>query len=185
MLVGEGRAGKTSLLNSVMGNSAVSPESTCGIGQYTVFMAGKDGGRWRPHGSDSASSFEDALAECVKKTHLLDRECLTIVPKGSSSMRTSICKDAGVITNLPARSDVGQRFARSDVGQRLRVSAGASTAIPVNVELTLDHAVDSFDMAPILRQYYRRLSQNSDIVVKLFDLGGQEVFDCVHTYFMT
>jgi GTPase SAR1 family protein len=170
MLVGEGRAGKTSLLNSVMGNSVGSPESTCGIGQYTVYLAGKDGERWRPYHGDAGSSFEDALAECVKKAHLLEMERPTVVPQGTNS-----CEIVGV-ASLPAGSGISQS---------LRSSARASTAISVNAEPTLHDAVDSFDMAPVLRQYYRRLPQTLDIVVKLFDLGGQEVFDCVHTYFMT
>jgi GTPase SAR1 family protein len=177
MIVGEGRTGKTSLVNSVLGNPAVSPESTCGIGQYSASLAGKDGGQWRLRVSDAGSSFVDAVAEVVKEAHLHERGFLQGAHiSGSKGMKDAAATDffdgAASSVSSAAPSAVQQGFSS------LSTTGAVSTGVQPS-------RYESLDMAPVLQQYYRRLSQNSDIIVKLFDLGGQEVFDCVHTYFMT
>jgi GTPase SAR1 family protein len=177
MIVGEGRTGKTSLVNSVMGNPAVSPESTCGIGQYSVYLAGKDGGEWRRHDNDTGFSFVDAVAEVAKQTHLHERELSKAALK-AGSIQSSNAVAIGSFRNIVSRVSSA---AGPAVKERVSSSSEAA-AISVNAQLPVR---DGIDMAPVLQQYYRRLSQISDVVVKLFDLGGQEVFDCVHTYFMT
>jgi GTPase SAR1 family protein len=156
MLVGEGRAGKTAVANAFMGVPFVHTESTCGINQFSVGVAhAVVGSGWHPCEA-AASELDAAIIALAKAKH--DR------PQPKASRRDDGLRAAG-----PAKDSV------------IMDGGDADVAGPLEFESFLNLKTEQY-RAALLND---NLFSGSDLVVQLFDFAGQDVFSCLHSYFLT
>jgi GTPase SAR1 family protein len=180
MLVGEGRAGKTALANSLMGLPFAHTESTCGIEQFRVEVShAVVGSAW--HQCEAPESELDAAIVALARDSKLQ-------PKVAAKS-VSVVKSELVTTSVLSSDDV--------VGGDL-VTAPSEHGGPLANMCALDGLVGdcserlkSTYMTPLKAEAINAallsnsMFQNSALIVKLFDFAGQDVFSCLHAYFLT
>jgi GTPase SAR1 family protein len=156
MLVGEGRAGKTALANAFMGVPFVHTESTCGINQFSVEVAhAVVGSGWHPCEA-AASELDAAIIALAKAKH--DR------PQPKASRIDEALHVASTARSSPT------------------VDGGdAGLSPPLEFKSFPDQKIEHL-RATLLND---NIFGGSDLMVQLFDFAGQDVFSCLHSYFLT
>jgi GTPase SAR1 family protein len=186
MFVGEGRAGKTALAKSFMGLPFADTGSTCGMEQFRVEVTTAEvRSTWRP--ADAPDSELDAAVVAMTKDMPAEVQALKPVP---SDRRTEALSAGAEHNSLadPCEEDI------ETVPESLRGNKASAVQISVG-----DMHLDSDDhtlpqRCPLSRQEVERIHstllsgsvyRGSDLMVQLFDFAGQDVFTCLHPYFLT
>jgi GTPase SAR1 family protein len=189
MLVGEGRAGKTALAKSFMGLGFTHTESTCGIEQFRVEVTNAAVGEaWLPSDTPGLELEAAIVALLNEKTSEIQESILagatvpaeTAVRVDTTSGNEYRCPDTLMTTD--AISDLF-------VGPVTKATSTPALGDGGNIETEGVSAQCYITPQTVERIKAAMLSKNlfrgSDLVVRLFDFAGQDIFNCLHTYFLT
>jgi GTPase SAR1 family protein len=186
MLVGEGRAGKTALAKSFMGTAFAPTKSTCGIDQFRVEVTNAIvGSAWRalcaPESELDAAIFALAKEKSTEVEVVGSSPPPTVIMAASNgnsnatedSVPDSVsAADCSVPIMTSGSLSVGDILDNGD-DYSLSEDSGKCTVTPQKVErlkaALLSHSIFGA----------------SDLVVRLFDFAGQDIFTCLHAYFLT
>jgi GTPase SAR1 family protein len=181
-LVGQGRAGKTALANSIMGKKFVSDsESTRGIQKYdtktAVFGSLKEGQRLVEY-ENPGKLFEDAVAvEIAKIRSYKPPEPASVSQDSFSDEEDSSQFDDA--DNVLSSTVAEERKDSFSLPEKTGIEPSSIVEAPTKPSMP---DVD-FDF------YHKRLSENlfkeDELVISLFDFGGQAIFDVLHPLFMS
>jgi GTPase SAR1 family protein len=186
MLVGEGRAGKTALAKSFMGLPFVHTDSTCGIEQFRVEVTTAEvAPTWRP--ANAPESELDAAVVAMTKDMPAEVQALKPLPSDCRTEALSTGADHSSLAD-PCEEDL------ESVPESL--SGNQASAVQISVGDVLldsdDHTLPQrCPLSPleVERIHSTILSgsvyHGSDLMVQLFDFAGQDVFTCLHPYFLT
>jgi GTPase SAR1 family protein len=186
MLVGEGRAGKTALAKSFMGLPFAHTDSTCGMEQFQVEVTTAEvASTWRA--ANAPESELDAAVVAMTKDIPAEVQALKPVP---SDRRTEALGTGADHSRL---ADPCERDLES---VRESLSGNRASAVQVSAADVLldsdDHTLSQ--RCPLSPQEVERIHltllsgsvyRGSDLMVQLFDFAGQDVFTCLHPYFLT
>ena len=180
MLVGEGRVGKTALCNSMMGKSFVETESTVGLTKLTCDVwraATTRNGRWTEH-EKPEREFEAGIAQLVtdmESPEPTKEESLPQVSKGESKpVRTTMSKSSNAKTahgGEPSQKNLSAREWKSTGLTSKRVK---QAVVPYQPDATL-----------VMKCLADVKLTESNLILSLFDFGGQSVFNIIHHLFLT
>jgi GTPase SAR1 family protein len=173
MLVGQWEAGKTYLADAMMGNEFSDNTRTRGINKFSldVNFAQVDAGVWKVNTSQHQGNhhLEHAVAELirVKKKQNISAPARKVVKADGVPMAA----ENSIFTSLLSYF---RFFGQSESS----ASAAATTGMVSSISLQ-PHQVDRVS---------KLLSSNTrmgDIVVALYDFGGQEIFSSIYPLFFT
>lgn len=186
MIVGEGRAGKTALANSIVGKGFIDTESTVGINQMVcdVNTALVDGGEWNSY-EKPAKELEYSLAALMRNTtnnsnnnvsdqnHILD----------ALSTRTAV---SGITIGEVHDVDKSYPHSSSTVDPRVVIANNKSPANHsfISTSSNVDSIKNGLDVELIMK-YVEAPTTNDNIVITVSDYGGQPVFNVIHHLFLT
>jgi GTPase SAR1 family protein len=214
MIVGDGRAGKTALARSLLGEDFRHTESTIGISQMTCDVKHAEIGSGGNNGDTAAAAngvgsgweeylkpdkeLEAALAKIVAQRRGLmgdtqqSEEAAVLPPQGGED------SDSGSDTDSVGSE---QRGAGNDARSGTAQGAGNRRRnrhrdrVSVQNDGTEDGAEDNDDAdAPrkalvidegLVMKYLASLNNSTKFVISLFDYGGQSVFNVIHHLFLT
>jgi GTPase SAR1 family protein len=168
MLMGEGRAGKTCLGRALLGKSFITDStSTKAMDAFSVGIAlgaASTCGSW-----DEQEQSDSVLADAIGALALT-------VPQGDLTAAVSTTSEP----NRASRSFWG----RMSKPEKNRKQMKLEHKKQVITRLRITEEVE-VDIAPTIRKIAGGNLRNSGIEVSLFDFGGQDVFNCLHPYFLT
>lgn len=183
MLVGEGRAGKTALANSILGKDFAETASTVGINQLTCDI------KYASVGDNASTSTEG--------------------PGGGGSGHWNACEaPKNLLETSVAQMLAGPQPSRSEAGRKEAVEQEDSESAEVGYldedEFPLADPVlsiinpnnitgspsppakpSSIDNELVMQRLSSEIKSNSKYIVSLFDFGGQSVFNVIHPFFLT
>ena len=183
MIVGEGRAGKTALSNSIIGKPFEDTESTVGINQLTfdVKYTSLGQGTWNEYVKPE-KEFEAAIASMVmiedsnrdtqqeRTSNQSNQNADTVnkenTPSSPSSSSLSL-SEVAMIRNNNVTNHLDVNHTRNDSKQNKDKEFP-----PVDEDLVMKCLSDS-------------VQSQSKVILSLFDFGGQSVFDIIHHFFLT
>eukprot|EP01040_Poterioochromonas_malhamensis_P013083 gene13083-biopygen2861 len=169
MIVGEGRAGKTALANSILGRKYENTESTVGINEFTCNVgyasvgASNADGLWSEHKREVQQKlYEVALAKMVfdKKT---GREQLK---RGESEIE----REEVELELLLWKENQGGYLQGEDVLNKREEGKVMRAEI---------------DKSLVMQYLGEKSCVDSKFLVSVFDFGGQSVFNVIHPFFLT
>lgn len=192
MLVGQGRAGKSSLARVILGEKFVAKSpSTCGIDKFEVNVSAGivDGtkGHWRKFKKEG-SHLNIALASICVDQHMNGPTQLNDADEDID--HDNIVEDADDDDVGDDDGDVGDY----NVDDTIAILPAESNNIATN---TLGTATISeppsyahklpFDVSLIAKvsTSMDSIITDSELLLNLFDFGGQDIFYCVHPFFLT
>jgi GTPase SAR1 family protein len=195
MLVGEGRAGKTALAKSLVGSDFVHTESTRGIEQFGIVVShARLGPAWR-HCEAPENALESAVITLVQEGAAANEPVSVVAHPPEGAL------DAGNDTERRAttgRNVISSHLLSPLVGEGSPLQVTPSFPVPlsgpvvsdgVNNFATKQRQLCSLDQQTVERIRSTLLNNDtfrgSDLMVKLYDFAGQDVFSCLHTYFLT
>jgi GTPase SAR1 family protein len=189
MLVGEGRAGKTALAKSFMGLGFTHTESTCGIEQFRVEVTNAAVGEaWLPSDTPGLELEAAIVALLNEKTSEIQESILagatvpaeTAVRVDTTSGNEYRCPDTPMTTDAISDLFVGP-VTKATSTPALGDGGNIETeGVSAQCYIT-PHTVERIKAAMLSNNLFR----GSDLVVRLFDFAGQDIFNCLHTYFLT
>lgn len=213
MIVGEGRAGKTALANSIMGRNFVNTDSTVGINQLTcdIKYAAVNENRWGEY-IKPQKELEAALAQMLTNEKMnrpakadvnffgldaepnADQGCMDEAGAGVGFVATDIPQPHSAITVVGAHSTNSvQQIAETGTlpyVAAVRVNVGDIQAETLREAesrpgaLTTVSAI-TLDNELIMKCLADKIHTDSKFIVSLFDFGGQSVFNVIHHFFLT
>jgi GTPase SAR1 family protein len=165
MLVGEGRAGKTALAKSLMGLPFAHTESTCGIEQFRVEVShAVVGSAW--HQCEAPVSELDSAIVALARTNKAPVKSVSGGYQSNNEPHTAFVHSSDNLIGGSAGT-----LKDHVVGGSERLNSTYMT--PLKAEAINAALLSS------------SIFQDSDLIVKLFDFAGQDVFNCLHAYFLT
>ena len=188
MIVGEGRAGKTALCNSMMGKPYEETESTAGLTQLTCDVrraAATSDGRWVEH-TKPEREYEAGLAQLVRNMESLEsagREPSHETSNNDSNMSSETMKDTPSNTSMKSSRSWRETFMKF-AGSLLK---SRSKSTHSSNEAKVDSSVPPLnsDVSLVMKYLAEVKVNNADLILSLFDFGGQSVFNIVHHLFLT
>ena len=194
MLVGEGRVGKTALCNSMMGKPFVETDSTVGLTQLTCDVrraAVTSNRRWTEH-TKPEREFEAGVAQLVRNTKL--NEPLGKEPSQQPSNDESD-KFLNLQNDIPSE-DIAMNGVQCNpdsyitlesVNESTRSSNETNTAESTNETFEVDNSAPPLesDMSFVMKYLAEVKVSDADLILSLFDFGGQSVFNIIHHLFLT
>jgi GTPase SAR1 family protein len=200
MIVGDGRAGKTALANSIMGEEFVHTESTIGINQMTCDVkfaeVGKEG-QWdeytkpdkeleaalakivaarRQNGGDDADAAQDPVMDEDEE----DAEDSYAGAGGNGGVGADSAHASGAASR-PAGTAAGGQSKKKKSNKARAASGPDADADEAPAGASLALAIDD----ALVMKYLANLTDNTKFVISLFDYGGQSVFNVIHHLFLT
>ena len=177
MIVGEGRAGKTALCNSMMGKSFEETESTVGLTQLTCDVrraAATSDGRWVEH-TKPEREFEAGLAQLVRNMESLE-------PAGKEPLHNTNNEDSGMCleSERTSQSNTIANIAGSLLETPIETTH-SSNETKVNGSVPLLKS----DMSFVMKYLAEVKVSDAGLILSLFDFGGQSVFNIIHHLFLT
>ena len=212
MLVGEGRVGKTALCNSMMGKPFVDSESTVGLTllkcQVRRAAAGEHGG-WGDQ-TKPEREFEAGVAELIRSMKSSTSEECRVSVFPDPPLQLSDAEPARRITearNSPGTtsriSDAWNWFTHEVLGSRSELKINNNNGQVSNTEggTNIDgssskHSASSKstsvtpttiqpDSTLVMKFLADVQMTESNLILSLFDFGGQSVFNIIHHLFLT
>jgi GTPase SAR1 family protein len=199
MIVGESFAGKTALVNSIMGKEFTHNESTVGINQMTcdVSYASIGKGAWSTHDKPERE-LETALAKMIqlsKQSDITDHGVkLDLVKQPPSD--TAIGANSVANENFPhlnASSTIPMPVFASDISDSA-IPTGAPNSAEAAAEISStviskarsagDFLAENVDKDLVMKCLGGTVTVN-DLIITLSDYGGQTVFNAIHHLFLT
>ena len=203
MIVGEGRAGKTALANSLIGKRFEETTSTLGINQVTCDVkVSSDGKSAWDACTKPQRELELALAKIVSETRQLQQQqhvqqllppsstATSIVPQNSAPVKAL---DLSLLCS-PLHSNLDSELGHQEHAPMLDEPAG----VDINKDEVMNKEVDSNDNIPIappssltvdesalIKCLADNIQFNSKYILSIFDFGGQSIFDVIHPFFLT
>jgi GTPase SAR1 family protein len=201
MLVGEGRAGKTALAKSLMGLPFAHTESTCGIEQFRVEVTqAVVGSAW--HQCEAPVSELDSAIVALARGGQVPTKA-AVKPGSAEKLLGSVDGPQKTMhvdnSESPKRMPFGG-FIRKIMTFGGLFGGGSVLASPARDEPQLasngfvgktSERLKSAYMTPLKAETIKAallsssIFQDSDLTVTLFDFAGQDVFSCLHAYFLT
>lgn len=213
MIVGEGRAGKTALANSILGRPYENLDSTIGINEFTCNVGYANVGNVAWQGLNDhkqAKEFELALASIMldsKTGKIVDKENameididkLAQTGRGgyqdwedvAGDPKLSEVEDLKLEKDLPrgnAFNVVRSREANPIIPNDLNLGENNIQAESEDVEkeihLTEEPSRD-IDTSLVMKYLGEKSQVDSKFILSVFDFGGQSVFNVIHPFFLT
>jgi GTPase SAR1 family protein len=214
MIVGDGRAGKTALARSLLGEDFRHTESTIGISQMTcdVKHAEIGSGGINGHAAAAAAGVGAGWEEYLKPDKELEAALAKIVAQRRGLAGDTQAGDDGAVWPPQGGedSDIGsdtdsvgseQRGAGNDVHSGTAQGTGTRRRnrhrdrVRVQNDGIEDGAEDNDDADAsrkalvidegLVMKYLASLNNSTKFVISLFDYGGQSVFNVIHHLFLT
>jgi GTPase SAR1 family protein len=208
MIVGEGRAGKTALANSLIGKSFEETVSTLGINQLTcdVKVASVGSTAWDVC-SNPTRELELALAKIVAESRQNQKQQqITSQPQTSATTTTTSALDLQRLRRqLPSSLDEDSKpvialevtaietgnldvaSIESNNGEKTE-SANHITDADLsgnNCDRKASLTTLSVDESALIKCLANNVQFNSKYILSIFDFGGQSIFDVIHPFFLT
>lgn len=168
-LVGMGRAGKTSFLNSIMGHDFVETDSTIGINNMTCEVTSLNSGKnwWNPVNKAALKELEMAKAEMT-----------AIMCKGGTSLGSTVLdedesQEKGEVEKIKKKavSEPEKHDAPPSGGRRRTITTFDAGPTKMDRNLVLECMQDD--------------GIEDHIMFETWDFGGQDVFYSLHHLFLT
>ena len=185
MIVGDGRAGKTALANSIMGEEFAHTESTIGINQMTCDVkyaeVGQEGGQWDEY-TKPDKELEAALAKIVAARR---------GKQGGGADDEDEEEEVAQSAHQP--SDKGSKGATDPASVAAVTSAMGNGSLQSKVSIDRSAEGDEVKGASnamviddaLVMKYLANLNDNTKFIISVFDYGGQTVFNVIHHLFLT
>ena len=194
MIVGEGRVGKTALCNSMTGKPFEETESTVGLTQLTCDVqraAATNDRRWTEH-TKPEREFEAGVAQLVRNTELnnpLGQEPSQQTSNNDSdkflSLQNDIPSEDMDMNGVQCNPD--SNITLESVNESTRFSNETSNAESTNETFAIDNSAPPLnsDVSLVMKYLAEVKLHNADLILSLFDFGGQSVFNIIHHLFLT
>ena len=185
MLVGEGRVGKTALCNSMIGKPFEETESTAGLTQLTCDIrraAATNSGRWTQYMKPDRE-YEAGLAQLVRNIEAMDPP--TIEEKSVSTTNNYLRHQH---VPRPGNIRLNPRCGESDQNLFPHGSPRMTKIIPLASEKDRVHRTvvpNQPDTTLVMKCLADVKTNESNLILSLFDFGGQSVFNIIHHLFLT
>ena len=185
MFVGEGRAGKTALCNSMMGKQFEETESTVGLTQLTCDVwstAATSNGRWTEY-TKPEREFEAGVAQLV-------RNMKSLKPAGNELKHQTSKKVSNMPSdpdnNAPLNGDADHTFNADEIFRVSKLESSRESTRSFN-ETSVNNGVPQFksDVSLVMKHLAEVKVRDADLILSLFDFGGQSVFNIIHHLFLT
>lgn len=212
MIVGEGRAGKTALANSIIGKDFQSTDSTIGINHLTcdIKYAAVGGDSWSEYVKPQ-KELEAALAQMlmnekmnrqVKEGVLFDAldaqgseqgcgdvEGAAALPSTARGAKEAVAEASPSIMRSSSAASTHRSAASAAIAEQPSVAA-ASLPVSAPPTVTSLHvpspsAATMLNNELIMKCLTDKIHTESKFIVSLFDFGGQSVFNVIHHFFLT
>ncbi|KAJ1434132.1 hypothetical protein B484DRAFT_429324 [Ochromonadaceae sp. CCMP2298] len=175
MIVGEGRAGKSALANSIIGRPFSQTESTVGINQLTcdIKYAAVGGGEWGEFVKPERE-FEAALAQLLvaqRSNRLSLSAAVSMDEQVDDRVAAPEHKQPQKPASGPPKGE--NETPKSDGGGGDGGVGRKAVALP---------EVDNELVAKCLSE---GIQTESKLILSVFDYGGQSVFNVIHHFFLT
>ena len=193
LLVGEGRVGKTSLCNTMLGRPFVETESTAGLQQLSCDVhsaAAGSNGRWTEH-TKPEKEFEAGVAQLIKMMESTEKH-IEISDKSNHeqlSPRNYFKKSRDPEDD---RSFNGKGLHNTDTlescGEFTRNSNKGNMTEGINrTKSNVESSIPLIESdVPLVMKYLDEVRvHDSALILSLFDFGGQSVFNIIHHLFLT
>mmetsp|Transcript_23591 Transcript_23591/g.23783 ORF Transcript_23591/g.23783 Transcript_23591/m.23783 type:complete len:1313 (+) Transcript_23591:119-4057(+) len=243
MIIGEGRAGKTALADSIAGVAFHDTPSTVGINQLTcdVKLAAVGQGHWSDY-KRPEKELEYAVAQFIatdankkeltrKQTRISQKAEMTnkIVTPGNSTPQSKNANPVPsspnkMVTSItaapPSRGSLSVRSPRalnmsskslqseekrdeqpskSKTKPNMLISTTTNAASDTAATDTVDNNTEFTSVLPdensfsasevdstlVMKCLVSKVQMQSDLILSIFDFGGQSVFDVIHHFFLT
>ena len=181
MLVGEGRAGKTALCNSMLGKPFVETESTVGLTQLTceVQRAAADGNRrWTEH-TKPDREYVAGVAQLIRTLESLEPTEKELSHRANNVDSSKLSHHE----NNARRINSGEQYnADTNTPGSMHESPSEHTRSPA-----VNNNISSFksDVSSVMNYLAEVKVHDADLILSLFDFGGQSVFNIIHHLFLT
>jgi len=218
MIVGEGRAGKTAVANSIVGTPFASTDSTLGISQLTCSISTlqKGQGVWQKTQS-AGKEFEAALAQImtdkasksgsssgedadggslvrelnqmrgvVESANDLTPIILDISDAAAAAAATAAAADAHTAKPPPSTLSPGNAPSPNKAsGARSAVQGATSAHDQAPSELEVLPPTHEIDEGEVMKCVADNAQTNTALSIRVYDYGGQSVFNVIHHLFLT
>jgi GTPase SAR1 family protein len=198
MIVGEGRAGKTALANSILGRPYKDQDSTNGINEFSCNI-----------GYASSIDHKNIWSELQNQKNV--KEVETAVARmifDQKSGKTANKKSEDQFEEDSKRPNGGYLHETSTASQRVQISKeiiqspqdvskdrssvgifrrlfGRKTKPKEPSEVTDVKPPIETDSSVVMKYLGERAKMNSKFTISVFDFGGQSVFNVIHPFFLT
>ena len=212
MIVGEGRAGKTALANSIIGKPFSDTESTIGINQMSCNIqfasVGGAGDKWNAYDKPE-KELEAAIAKMIIAKRKEEEEV-----KASGVVKSEVDSKTGTTTQQNVGSATMNKVPVPTAPAAVKIASKGETNNTVNespvavlVDGNIISSVENDDLDEILDEDPEESSNliseddvdgtlmvkcladaiqtDSKFIISVFDFGGQSVFNVIHPFFLT
>ena len=192
MLVGEGRVGKTALCNTMLGKPFVETESTPGLNQLTCNVrtaASATNGRWTER-TKPEREFETGIAQLIRAIELHESEI-----RSKTECKRERCNNPSDLTDnsspKPRVDSAELSVADTNIGVSTFEQSSRNETVAVEVndrkKSEVEGSVPTFKSdVPLALIYLDEVKvRDADLILSIFDFGGQSVFNIIHRLFLT
>ena len=176
MLVGEGRVGKTALCNGMIGKPFVETESTVGLSQMTCDVrraAATSDGLWSEH-TKPVKEYEAGLAQVMGNIETYEREV-------SDKQATQITE---CDSKPPHSAPESGNYSCEPPHKKFKPASFLQTT-PAGDMVDYSVLPAKPDIALVMKCLADVNMVDSNLILSLFDFGGQSVFNIIHHLFLT
>jgi len=186
MIVGEGRAGKTALANSIIGNPFAATDSTIGIEQFSccVNYADASKGHWKPYDRPE-KEYETAIAQIIKEVPIKSEPESQANDTNLDSDIDNKNENATILFEDSLTPTPVFAVSAATIFSPVSDAAISSPAVSAAAAAILEPKPIEIDNDYVAKCLADNIETSSDLIISLFDFGGQSVFDVIHHLFLT
>jgi GTPase SAR1 family protein len=185
MLVGQGRAGKTAVANNLMGKGYQgNTASTIGTEKFERKIVCGKIGKTQSVLEECKRSYIELEQMVANSISLLRKPAASsVAPDSKSNVGADVDDSIAFVSSLITEektSLVDQNLMKPY--EKISIECRCPSAVEETVSKRL--ALSDIDNA-MVKQYSENISTDSDLVVSLYDFGGQDIFNVLHPFFMS